>query len=107
MSYWFPLKPEGPPDWLAWADSRLAALLGQHGLLASVVLAAALALIAAGVFVPARRGQQAAIVLALLVAVALWLAQGLGGIFTGMATDPDSGPLLALLALSFWPRRLA
>jgi hypothetical protein len=37
------------------------------------------------------------------VAVALWLAQGLGGIFTGSGTDPDSAPLLALLALSFWP----
>ena len=37
------------------------------------------------------------------LAVALWLAQGMGELFTGMATDPESGPLLALLALSFWP----
>ena len=36
--------------------------------------------------------------------------QGAGGVgvdpgelFTGMATDPESGPLLALLALAFWP----
>jgi len=93
----------GEPAWLGWADSRLGALLGQHGLLASIVLAAALVLIAAGVFLPAR-GARAAVVLALLAAAALWLAQGLGGIFTGMTTDPDSGPLLALLALSFWPR---
>jgi len=92
----------GEPSWLAWADSRLGALLAQHGLLASVVLAAALSLIAAGVFLPAREAR-ATVVLALLAAAALWLAQGLGGIFTGMATDPSSGPLLALLALSCWP----
>ncbi len=94
----------GEPAWLAWTDSRLGALLGQHGLPVSIALAAALALVAAGVFLPAREAQKAAMVLALLIAVALWLAQGLGGVLTGMATDPGSGPLLALLALSFWPR---
>jgi hypothetical protein len=31
------------------------------------------------------------------------LAEGLGGIFTGSGTDPNTGPLLALLALAFWP----
>jgi hypothetical protein len=43
------------------------------------------------------------VVLAIVVAVVIWLAQGLGGLFTGGATDPESGPLLALLALAFWP----
>ena len=37
------------------------------------------------------------------MAAALWLAEGLGGILTGSATDPGTGPLLALLALAFWP----
>ena len=41
--------------------------------------------------------------LALVVAALLWLAQGMGGIFTGSGTDPNTGPLLALLALAFWP----
>ncbi len=96
----------GEPAWLAWLDSRLGSLLSHQALLASIVLAAALALVAAGVFLPARPARPAivlALVLALVVAVALWLAQGLGGIFTGSATDPNSGPLLALLALAFWP----
>jgi hypothetical protein len=62
--------------------------------------------VAAGVFLPARLGR-AVLVLAVVVAVALWLAQGLGGIFTGAGTDPNSAPLLALLALSYWPRSLA
>jgi hypothetical protein len=32
-----------------------------------------------------------------------WLGEGLGGIFTGSSTDPNSGPLLALVAIAFWP----
>jgi hypothetical protein len=55
-----------------------------------------------GTFLP-RRPARAAIILAVVVAAVLWLAQGLGGILTGSATDPNTGPLLALLALAFWP----
>jgi hypothetical protein len=58
--------------------------------------------VAVGVYLPAP-AVRAAIVVAVALAVALWLAQGMGELFTGMATDPASGPLLALLALSFWP----
>ena len=46
---------------------------------------------------------RAALVLAIVLAVVIWLAEGLGGIFTGGGTDPNSGPLLALLAVVFWP----
>jgi len=92
----------GEPTWLAWIDSRLGASLADHGLLAAVLLATMFAIAAAGVFLP-RRFARAVIVLALVLAVMLWLAQGLGGIFTGASTDPSSAPLLALLALSFWP----
>jgi hypothetical protein len=92
----------GEPKWLAWLDTRLASALDPHGLAASIVLAAVFAVIAAGVFLPVRR-LHPVLVLALLVAAVLWLAQGLGAVFTGMSTDPSSGPLLALLALSFWP----
>jgi hypothetical protein len=38
-----------------------------------------------------------------VLAVVIWLAEGLGGLFTGGGTDPNSGPLLALLAVAFWP----
>jgi hypothetical protein len=92
----------GEPKWLAWLDLHLASALDQHGLAASIVLAAVLAALAAGVFLPARC-LRPALVLALVVAAVIWLAQGLGGVLTGMSTDPNSGPLLALLALSFWP----
>ena len=60
-------------------------------------------MIAVGVYLP-RRLVPVILVLAMVTAGALWLAQGLGGVLTGMATDPASGPLLALLALTCWPQ---
>jgi hypothetical protein len=92
----------GEPAWLAWTDAHAASALTRHGLLAAVVLAVVLVIVASGPFLP-RRAARAVIVLAVALAAALWLAQGLGGILTGSATDPDTGPLLALLALAFWP----
>ena len=92
----------GEPAWLAWIDTHAATALTRHGLLASILLAAVLAVIALGTY-QAPRAARAAIVLALAVAAALWLAEGLGGILTGSGTDPNTAPLLALLALAFWP----
>jgi hypothetical protein len=92
----------GEPTWLAWLDAHAASALTQHGQPAAIVLAVGLAIVAFGVFLP-RRAARAVIILAVALAAVLWLAQGLGEILTGSATDPDSGPLLALLALAFWP----
>jgi hypothetical protein len=92
----------GEPAWLAWTDAHAASALTRHGLLTAVVLAVVLVIVASGPFLP-RRAARVVIVLAVALAAALWLAQGLGGILTGSATDPDTGPLLALLALAFWP----
>jgi hypothetical protein len=34
----------------------------------------------------------------------IWIfGEAFGVIFTGGGTDPNSGPLLALLALTYWP----
>jgi hypothetical protein len=34
----------------------------------------------------------------------IWVAvQNFGGILAGGATDPNSGPLVILLALTYWP----
>ena len=93
----------GQPGWLAWTGNHAASALSQQGLAASVVLAVALAVVAAGGCLPAR----AAIVLAIVIAAAIWIAEGLGGILTGSATDPNTGPLLALFALAYWPSRPA
>ena len=92
----------GQPGWLAWLDSHAASALGSQGLAASIVLAVALAVVAVGPRLPLRLAR-AAVVLALVLAGVIWLAEGLGGLFTGGGTDPNSGPLLALLAVAFWP----
>jgi hypothetical protein len=95
----------GQPGWLAGIDHHAASAVGSQGLAASIVLAAALAVVAVGPYLPVRLAQ-AAVVLAVVLAVVIWLAEGLGGLFTGGGTDPNSGPLLALLAVAFWPAAL-
>ncbi|HXL94716.1 MAG TPA: hypothetical protein VN969_37800 [Streptosporangiaceae bacterium] len=92
----------GEPGWLSWIDSHAASALSGQGLAASIVLSAACGVVALGTYLPSGVAR-AAVVLAIVVAAALWLAEGLGGIFTGSGTDPNTGPLLALLALTFWP----
>jgi hypothetical protein len=92
----------GEPSWLASADNHLGSFLTRHGPGIAVLMAVVLAVIAVGVFLP-RPVARTAVALALVVAAFFWLAQGLGGILAGGGTDPNSGPLLALLAVCFWP----
>ncbi len=92
----------GEPGWLAWTVSHAASALSHRGLPASVLLAAALAVVAAAACLPGRP-PRAAVALAIVIAAVIWVAEGLGGILTGSGTDPNSGPLLALFALSYWP----
>jgi hypothetical protein len=97
----------GEPVWLQDLQKGAASLIGSDGLAASVALAVALVLIAAGVYLPARIAK-ATLVLAIVVAAFIWVfAQAFGGILAGGATDVNSGPLLALLALAYWPLRTA
>ena len=97
----------GEPGWLAALDRGAGGALAHHGLAASVALAAVLAVIAAGIFLPAR-GARLAVGLAVLVSLVIWLVgQDLGQILAGDATDVNSGPLLALIALAYWPLRPA
>jgi hypothetical protein len=97
----------GEPSWLAAMDRNAATLVAHQGLAASVVLALALAAIAVGVYLPPPAAR-AAVVLAIVVAAVIWVVgQAFGGILAGRATDPDSGPLLILLALAYWPARTA
>ena len=96
----------GEPGWLAWIDNHAASALSHDGLAVSIVLAVALVVVAVGVYLPPRAAR-ATLVLALVLAAAIWLAEGLGGMLTGSGTDPNSGPLLALLAIAYWPVRAA
>jgi hypothetical protein len=93
----------GEPGWLARLNHASAGLLVDRGLAASIGLAVLLAAIAVGVLLPPRLAR-AGVILALAVSVLLWVVgQDLGGVLAGGATDVDSGALLALLAVAYWP----
>ena len=96
---------DGQPGWLAALDNHAASLLAHQGLAASIVLAIALAVIAVGVYLPVPAAR-ATVVLAIVVAALIWVfGEAFGAILAGGATDPNSGLLLILLALAYWPVR--
>ena len=93
----------GEPGWLASLDRNAANLVAGQGTPVAVILAVVLGLIAAGVFLPVP-GARAALVLAVVVAAVIWVVgENFGGILSGSGTDPNSGPLLMLLAAAYWP----
>ena len=88
-------------------DNHAASVLASQGLAASIVLAVALIVIAAGVVLPPPLARSA-LILALVVAAFIWVfGEAFGQLLTGGATDPNSAPLLALLALAYWPSATA
>ena len=96
----------GEPAWLQGLMRGAASLTAGQGLATSIVLAAVFVLIAAGAYLPVAAAR-ATLVLAIVVSALLWVfAQALGGIAASGATDLNSGPLLALLALAYWPATL-
>jgi hypothetical protein len=98
---------DSQPGWLGALIRGAARLVTGADLATSIVVAVALVVIAAGVYLPAPMAR-GTLVLAILVALVIWVfAQALGSILAGGATDPNSGPLLALLALAYWPARAA
>jgi hypothetical protein len=92
----------GEPGWLSAVGHGAATLLAGQGLLASVLLASALAVVAIGVYLP-RPVARATLLLAVVLAAVTWVVgQALGEILTGTGTDPGTGPLLMLLAAAYW-----
>ncbi len=93
----------GEPGWVTVLDDHAAAVLAGRGLTASIALAVALVVIAAAVVLPPPLAR-CALLLALVVTALVWVfGEAFGQILTGGATDPNSAPLLALLALAYWP----
>jgi uncharacterized membrane protein YccC len=80
-------------------------LLGHRGLVVSIVLCVVLVAIASSVYLPFRPAR-AMVWVAVTVALVIWvLGQNFGQVFSGSATDLNTGPLLALFALAYWRRR--
>jgi hypothetical protein len=96
------LEP-GEPRWLAALDRHSASAVAHDGLAVAVVVATICLVVAVGVFLPPR-GARATLVLAVVTAIVIWVVgENFGVIFPGGATDPNSGPLIVLLALAYWP----
>ena len=93
----------GQPGWLAHIDRVSESFFLHHGTAAAILLAIVCLIVAAGVFLPPQ-GAQVTLVLAIAVFAVIWVAvQNLGGILAGGATDPNSGLLVIVLALIYWP----
>ncbi len=91
----------GEPAWIRSLDTIVAGALNGRGFELSVALASACVAIALGLFsTPLRRG---ALVAALAFSVVVWMVQDFGGVLTSRGTDVNSGPLIALLVIAYWP----
>ena len=93
------LTANGSPSWLAGFQSSFAGWITQHGTLSVAVLVAAYVLI--GLAVLSRRTIAVGAAAGLLLALAIWvIAQNFGALYTGQATDPNSTPLIAVMAVA-------
>ncbi len=93
----------GQPGWLAHIDRSSETLFLHHGTTMAILLAVVCAIVAAGVFAPPKVAQFT-VVLAIVVFTLIWVAvENFGGILAGSSTDPNSGPLVIVLALLYWP----
>ncbi len=89
------------PGKLASIDRELARWVSGRDPAFALGLAALEGLIGVAVLGPWRR--EPFLALGMTLALAFWvLGQGFGGIWTGSGTDPNSGPLLILVALVLW-----
>jgi hypothetical protein len=98
-------RMESPAGWLpiAWAvlwvgGAVLQALAGEP---AAKTVALVIAEASIGLAALHPNARPAAAAAGFVFALVLWVvSQDLGGLFTGSATDPNSGPLIALMAVS-------
>jgi hypothetical protein len=94
------------PAWLAGLERSAAGWAGHHPVLLVTVLVAAEYLIGLGAL--ARRTRVPAVALGLALTLAFWvLGQDLGQLYSGQATDPNSGPLIALMGIAVLSVRLS
>lgn len=92
----------GQPGWYAHLLNSLAHAFVGAGTATSVILAIACLVIAIAPLV--SRNPTPFLAGGAVLAVIFWVTgEALGGILTGIGTDPNSGPLLVLLAVSLLP----
>ncbi|HTU85180.1 MAG TPA: hypothetical protein VMF57_06365 [Solirubrobacteraceae bacterium] len=88
--------------WLSSLHTAAANLVNGSGMTVAVLLAVISAEI--GLCVLWGRGTRIALIASMAVSLVFWfLAEGLGGLFTGQATDVGTGPLMILIAVLSLP----
>jgi copper(I)-binding protein len=94
------LSGDDMPGWLMPLDTSVADGVRHLGAASIWLLAAVLVAVGLG-GLGGRRLRSVAGWVGIVAAVVFWVVgQGLGDLFSGQATDPDSGPLLVLLAVA-------
>jgi hypothetical protein len=97
---------QGEPGWIAAVNSAVGGVFAGAGLYFAVLIG--LCMVFAGLGVFNARTRRAALIVGIVLAVFTGIfGQDLGSLFTSHATDPGSGPLLVLFAMSLWPRENA
>ena len=93
------MTANGSPNWMAGFESSFADWITRNGALAVGVLVAAEVLI--GIAVLSRRTVALGAAAGLLLLAAIWvIAQNFGALYTGQATDPNTAPLVGVIAVA-------
>jgi hypothetical protein len=93
----------GQPGLLTALDRYVASLFLHHEGALAVSLGIVCSAVAVGVLLSPRLSR-ATLTLAVVVFAFIWVTtQNFGGILAGGATDPNSGPLVIMLLLAYWP----
>jgi hypothetical protein len=96
----------GEPGWLAHVQLSVAHAFGNGG--GSVAVACAVLSFVIGLGPLVSRHTTVFLVAGAALALDYWMfGEAFGQLFSGIATDPNSGPLLVLLALALYPNRAA
>lgn len=94
----------GEPSWLAHLQLSVAHAFGNGG--DSVAVACAVLSFVIGLGPLVSRHTTVFLVAGAALALDYWVfGQAFGQVFSGLATDPNTGPLLVLLALALYPNR--
>ena len=88
--------------WLASLHTSAASFVGGSGTSITIALAVVSAVI--GLSVISLRATRVTLIASIALSLSFWvLAEGLGGLFTGQATDVGTGPLMVVLAVVLLP----
>ena len=94
------MNASGAPAWFAAVDNRLAVLVPPYGVSVVVDLVVLQALVGVGALM-GRRVLLASVVAGIGLSLTYWVTgQDMGQLWSGVATDPNTTPLIILLGVA-------